>query len=390
MTLEEKVGQVIQPTSASVTPEDMRRYHFGAILNGGNSAPGNDEFAPPAKWLALADAFHAASVDRSNGGAGIPSLWGTDAVHGHSNIVGATLFPQNIGLGAARDPALMEAIGAATAAEIRATASTGPSRQRWTVPQDTRWGRTYEGYSEDPQVVAAYAAAMVRGLQGKPGSAGFLHPPRVMATAKHFLGDGGTSTGRDQGDTRIDETALRDIHGAPYVPAIEAGLMSVMASYNSWNGREDARPSRRADRRAQGSHGLPGLHRRRTGMATGRCPAAAPPAARPRSMPGSTCTWRRTAGAACTTACWRRRRAARCRLQRLDDAVARILRGEIAHGTVRGRCAVAASRRGTLRNPGQRRAPRARAPRGARIAGAAEEQWRVAAAGAAAACAGNR
>src|SRR5690606_35105310 len=121
MTLEEKIGQVIQPDIGSVTPEDMRRYHFGAILNGGNSAPGNDEFAPAAKWLELADAFHAASVDRSQGGAGIPSMWGTDAVHGHSNIVGATLFPHNIGLGAMRNPALIEAIGAATAAEIRAT-----------------------------------------------------------------------------------------------------------------------------------------------------------------------------------------------------------------------------------------------------------------------------
>lgn len=238
MTLEEKVGQVIQPDIGSVTPEDMRLYHFGAILNGGNSAPGNDEFAPPAKWLELADAFYAASVDRSQGGAAIPMIWGTDAVHGHSNVVGATLFPHNIGLGAMRNPALIESIGAATAAEIRATGMDWTFAPTLTVPQDSRWGRTYEGYSEDPQVVVSYAAAMVRGLQGKPGSRDFLRPPHVIATAKHFLGDGGTANGRDQGDTRVDEARLRDTHGAPYVPAIEAGLMSVMASYNSWNGEK--------------------------------------------------------------------------------------------------------------------------------------------------------
>src|SRR5690606_10466625 len=216
----------------------MRRYHFGAILNGGNSAPGNDEFAPAAKWLELADAFHAASVDRSQGGACIPSIWGTYGVHGHSNIVGATLFPHNIGLGAMRNPALIEAIGAATAAEIRATGMEWTFAPTLTVPQDTRWGRTYEGYAEDPAVVTSYAAAMVRGLQGDPSSAAFLRPPHVIATAKHFLGDGGTTNGRDQGDTRVSETELRDVHAAPYVPAIEAGLMSVMASYNSWNGEK--------------------------------------------------------------------------------------------------------------------------------------------------------
>jgi beta-glucosidase len=236
MTLEEKIGQVIQPDIGSVTPDDMRKYHFGSILNGGNSAPDKDEFAPPERWLALADAFYAASVDRSNGGLGIPSIWGTDAVHGHSNIIGATLFPQNIALGAMRDPQLVEKIGAATAAEIRATGIEWTFAPTLTVPQDTRWGRTYEGYSEDPQVVASYAAAMVRGLQGTPGNADFLRPPHVIATAKHFLGDGGTSSGKDQGDTRVDEATLRNIHAAGYVPAIEAGLMSVMASYNSWNG----------------------------------------------------------------------------------------------------------------------------------------------------------
>jgi beta-glucosidase len=238
LTVEEKVGQVIQPDIASVTPDDMRRYHFGSVLNGGNSSPDKDEFAPPEKWLALADAFYEASVDRSNGGQGVPMIWGTDAVHGHSNIIGATLFPQNIGLGAMRDPALMQQIGAATAAEVRVTGMDWTFAPTLTVPQDTRWGRTYEGYSEDPQVVASYAASIVRGLQGKPGSSDFLRPPHVLATAKHFLGDGGTANGKDQGDTRVSEQLLRDIHGAGYVPALGAGVMSVMASYNSWNGEK--------------------------------------------------------------------------------------------------------------------------------------------------------
>jgi len=245
MSVEEKVGQVIQPDIASVTPDDMRRYHFGAILNGGDSSPDKNEFAAPERWLALADAFYEASVDRSNGGAGIPSIWGTDAVHGDNNIIGATLFPQNIGLGAARDPQLLEEIGAATAAEVRATGLDWTFGPTLTVPQDTRWGRTYEGYSEDPQVVASYAAAIVRGLQGKPGSAGFLHPPHVIATAKHFLGDGGTANGKDQGDTRVDEATLRDKFAPPYVQAVDAGVMSVMASYSSWNGEK-----------MHGNHGL--------------------------------------------------------------------------------------------------------------------------------------
>jgi len=331
MTLEEKIGQVIQPDIGSVTPEDMRRYHFGSILNGGNSAPGKDEFAPPAKWLELADAFYAASVDRSNGGAGIPSIWGTDAVHGHSNIVGATLFPHNIGLGAARDPQLIEAIGAATAAEIRATGIDWTFAPTLTVPQDTRWGRTYEGYSEDPQIVASYAAAMVRGLQGRPGSREFLRPPHVMATAKHFLGDGGTTNGRDQGDTRIDETTLRDIHGAPYVPAIEAGLMSVMASYNSWNGTKMHGHRGLLTEVLKGRMGFQGFivgdwngHGQVRGCRPTDCPAALEAGLDMYMAPDS---WRGLYDSLLAQA-----RAGTVPMQRLDDAVARILRVKVRMG----------------------------------------------------------
>lgn len=236
MTVEEKVGQVIQADIASVTPDEVRRYHLGSVLNGGNSAPGNDEFAPPAKWLELADAFYTASVDKAGGRTGVPVIWGTDAVHGHSNIVGATLFPHNIGLGAARDPELIERIGAATAREIRATGQEWTFAPTITVPQDYRWGRAYEGYSSDPALVTSYSGRMIRGLQGVPNAGPLLKGPHVIASTKHFLADGGTTDGRDQGDAAIDETTLARVHGAPYVPAIEAGVETVMTSFSSWNG----------------------------------------------------------------------------------------------------------------------------------------------------------
>jgi beta-glucosidase len=236
MTLEEKVGQVIQGDIDSLTPDDVRTYHLGSVLNGGNSGPGGDDFAPAAKWLELADAFYKASTDTTGNRAAIPVIWGTDAVHGHSNIVGATLFPHNVGLGAMRDPALMAKIAAITAAEVRVTGMDWTFAPAVSVPQDVRWGRSYEGYSEDPAVVASYVGVFVRGLQGEPGSPGFLRPPHVLATTKHFLADGGTDGGRDQGDAHISEIELRDIHGAGYPPAISAGVQTVMASFSSWNG----------------------------------------------------------------------------------------------------------------------------------------------------------
>lgn len=236
MTLEEKVGQTLQADIVSVTPDDIRRYHLGSVLNGGNSGPYGDDRALPPKWLQLADEFYAASVDRSAGGVGIPIIWGTDAVHGDSNIIGATLFPHNIGLGAARDPDLIERIGAATAAEIRVTGQEWTFAPTVTVPQDYRWGRAYEGYSSDPALVASYADRMIRGLQGLPNEGPMLKGLHVLASTKHFLADGGTFKGRDQGDARISETELRDIHGRPYAPAIAAGVQSVMASFSSWQG----------------------------------------------------------------------------------------------------------------------------------------------------------
>lgn len=238
MTLEEKVGQVIQADISAVTPDDVREYNLGSILNGGGSAPGGDNRATPEKWLALADEFWDASTDTSDGGIGIPAIWGTDAVHGHSNIIGATLFPHNIGLGMANDPDMMYDIGRVTAIEIRATGLDWTFAPTIAVVRNDRWGRTYEGYSEDPRIVAAYAPRIVEGLQGKVGTTTFLDDDHLMATAKHFTGDGGTRDGIDQGDTVVSEEALRDIHAAAYPAAIRAGVQSVMASFNSFQGRK--------------------------------------------------------------------------------------------------------------------------------------------------------
>ncbi len=233
MTLEEKVGQVIQADIGSITPADLARYPLGSILAGGNSAPGADERAPAAAWVDLARDFRAAAAARP--GARIPLLFGIDAVHGHNNVVGATLFPHNIGLGAARDPDLIRRIGEATALEVAATGADWTFGPTLAVPQDDRWGRTYEGYSEDPGVVASYAGAMTRGLQGELGE-GRLARGHIAGSAKHFLADGGTLGGKDQGDAVINEQALIAVHAAGYPPAIDAGVLTVMASFSAWNG----------------------------------------------------------------------------------------------------------------------------------------------------------
>jgi len=236
MTLEEKVGQLIQGDIGNLKPEDLRKYPLGSILAGGNSPPlnGNDR-SPQKDWVDTARAFRAVAMEPRGKHAPIPLIFGIDAVHGNANVVGATIFPHNVGLGAMRDPALIRRIGEVTAIETAATGIDWAFGPTVTVPQDDRWGRAYEGYSEDPAIVASYSGAMVEGLQGKPGM-GRIQAGRVAASAKHFLGDGGTFNGIDQGDTRVDEATLARVHAAGYPGAINAGAMSVMASYNSWNG----------------------------------------------------------------------------------------------------------------------------------------------------------
>ena len=236
MTLEEKVGQMIQADISAITPEDLAKYPLGSILAGGNSGPWGDERADAAKWEKLVKQFRAASAEA---GAGIPILFGIDAVHGHSNLPGATIFPHNIGLGAAHDPALIQRIGEVTAIEVAASGIDWTFAPTLAVPQDLRWGRSYEGYAADPRLVASYAKAMTIGLQGPLTPGKPIPADRVAATAKHFLADGGTDGGKDQGDALISETELVARHAQGYPPAINAGALTVMASFSSWNGAKN-------------------------------------------------------------------------------------------------------------------------------------------------------
>jgi beta-glucosidase len=236
LSLEQKVAQMIQPDIRSVTPDDVRTYRLGSILNGGGAWPSNVKRSTVADWVALADRFYDASMDASGGGPAIPIIWGTDAVHGHNNVIGATIFPHNIGLGAAHDPDLMERIGAVTAREVAVTGIDWTFAPTVAVVRDDRWGRTYESYSEDPELVRAYAGRIVRGLQGAGGTAQFLDSSRIVATAKHYIGDGGTTGGVDRGDNTSSEEQLLSIHAQGYLSAVQAGVQTVMASYNSWRG----------------------------------------------------------------------------------------------------------------------------------------------------------
>ncbi len=237
MSLEEKVGQMIQADIASISPAELRTYKLGSILAGGNAAPGDNVRTTPQAWLDLTDAFYRASLAATSAThAPIPILFGVDAVHGHAKVVGATIFPHNVGLGAAHDPDLIRRIGQATAEEVASTGIDWTFAPTVAVARDVRWGRSYESYSESPELVAEYAEAMVTGLQGQRDTPQFMAPGHTLSSVKHFLGDGGTLDGRDQGNTVVPEAVLSSVHGAAYPAAIKAGALIVMASYNSWNG----------------------------------------------------------------------------------------------------------------------------------------------------------
>jgi beta-glucosidase len=239
MTLAEKVGQMTQPDQMFLAaPSDVATYHLGSLLSGGDSDPKNSNSF--ADWRAMIDGYHAQTPQSR---LKIPLLYGVDAVHGHNNVVGAVVFPHNVGLGATRDAKLVEEIANITAQEVRATGANWTFAPCVTVARDERWGRSYEGFGEDPALARELGAAAVHGFQG-PDLSG---PLRVAACAKHYVGDGGTSWGTgskdatgaqriDQGDTRVDEATLRKIHLAPYVDAIAAGVATIMPSYSSWNG----------------------------------------------------------------------------------------------------------------------------------------------------------
>ncbi len=237
MTLAEKVGQMTLVEKNSIREEDLTDVFIGGLLSGGGGYPraGNS----PEAWAEMVDGFQGYALDSH---LGIPLIYGVDAVHGHSNLVGAVIFPHNIGLGAANDPALTEEIGRVTALEMAATGIYWNYAPGVMVPQDIRWGRTYEGYSEDPDRVAALGAAYLQGLQ----SPDLLSTNTVIGTPKHYVGDGGTAWGSsktgdyqiDQGVTEVDEAVLREIHLPPYQAAIEAGARSIMISFSSWGGEK--------------------------------------------------------------------------------------------------------------------------------------------------------
>ncbi len=237
MTIEQKVAQTIQPEIRDFTVEDMRHYGFGSYLNGGGSFPKGNKHASVKDWVNFADAMYQASMDSSIDGIAIPTMWGTDAVHGHNNVIGATLFPHNIGLGAMDDPAWSKMIAQATAEEVAATGIDWAFAPTVAVVQDDRWGRTYESYSEDPALVERYAHAFVQGMQGEPEQ--LLPQQRVISTVKHFIGDGGTQNGDDQGDNLSTEQQLVEIHAPGYFGGLSAGAQTVMASFNSWHGKKN-------------------------------------------------------------------------------------------------------------------------------------------------------
>ncbi|MCG3154247.1 MAG: Beta-hexosaminidase [bacterium] len=229
MDLNQKIGQMIQTERMAISPAEVKAYHLGSVLSGGGSRPGNNT---PADWVAMNDAYWAASMEEDEAHLAIPILYGVDAIHGHNNVRGATVFPHNIGLGAAHDPDLIERIARITAREILATGVEWTFAPTLAVARNDHWGRTYESYSEDPEIVCAYAGRFVTGLQGDLGQ------DSVIACAKHWVGDGGTTRGVDQGETTVSLAELERIHIAPYYPAINAGVLTVMASYNSWNGNK--------------------------------------------------------------------------------------------------------------------------------------------------------
>lgn len=229
MTLEQKIGQMVQPEIKAITPAEVRTYYIGSVLNGGGSWPAMNKRAKVEDWVKLADAYYDASMS-TDAKIPVPVIWGTDAVHGHSNVYGATIFPHNIGLGAAHDVELIERIAEATGQSTRATGVTWTFAPTVAVAQNARWGRTYESYSSQPALIREYAAAYVKGMQGMLDKDG-----NVVATAKHFIGDGATDGGKDQGNATVTQSTMINVHGQGYYGAIEAGVQTVMASFNSWN-----------------------------------------------------------------------------------------------------------------------------------------------------------
>lgn len=231
MTLEEKIGQMMQVERSAIANnlQDIKNYFIGSILSGGGSSPANNNAAG---WADMYDLFQSYAIRTR---LKIPLIYGIDAVHGHNNVYGAVIFPHNIGLGCTRNPNLVEQVERATAEEVAATGIDWTFAPCIAVPQNERWGRTYEGFGETPELTKMMSSAAVRGFQ--TDYLGSINTS-ILACAKHYLGDGGTKDGRDQGDTQVDEATLRRIHLQGYISAVEAGVGSIMVSYSSINGQK--------------------------------------------------------------------------------------------------------------------------------------------------------
>jgi beta-glucosidase len=230
MTLDEKIGQMVQADlGALADAADVQTYALGSMLSGGNSKPPQ---LNPATWQFTVHQLESWALKTR---LKIPLLYGIDAVHGHNGVVGTVIFPHNIGLGATRDPALVEKAEHITALEMAGTGIRWSFAPCIAVAQNERWGRTYESFGQSPELVSEMAAAAVRGFQGKELSD---QNDSVLACAKHYIGDGGTQEGADEGNTVCDEATLRKLFLPPYRAAVRAGVGSIMASYNSWNGEK--------------------------------------------------------------------------------------------------------------------------------------------------------
>lgn len=229
MTLEEKVGQMTQVDRRYLKEsDDIKEYYLGSLLSGGGSTPEDNN---PNSWADMYDTYQSVALETR---LGIPLIYGIDAVHGHGNVKGAVVFPHNIGMGCTRNTKLVKQAAEITAREVAGTGIDWTFGPCVAVPQNERWGRTYEGFGESPEVVEMTAKATVEGFQGDDlGSSA-----TILACAKHFIGDGGTTNGIDQGDTQVDEQILRDIHLPGYLGALKAGVGSIMVSFNSWNGEK--------------------------------------------------------------------------------------------------------------------------------------------------------
>lgn len=229
MTLDEKIGQMVQADLDCVTNlADIQTYGFGSMLSGGDSKPkGQNE---PENWLTAVNGLQSWALKTR---LKIPLIYGIDAVHGHNDVIGTTLFPHHIGMGATHNPALMEQADRVTAMEVAGTGIRWAFAPCIAVVQDERWGRTYESYGQDPALVSELGVASIKGFQGDELS---TNTWSVLACAKHFIGDGGTQNGKDQGNTVCDEATLDRLFLPPYQAAVQAGVGSIMVSYSSWNG----------------------------------------------------------------------------------------------------------------------------------------------------------